>query len=372
MKGLGQVKIAGFKSIREMESYLALGPLNVLIGENGAGKSNLLSLFNLMSAMAEGRLQEYVGREGGANALLHHGMKRTPEMRVDLEFGSERDACSCSLHLAGTANDELLLVHDSFRLPSADQEDGIDVLGIKSHQAPKKEAAGLTSTIIKNLFGQWRVYHFHDTSREAPVKLSGAIDDTRFLRGRAENLAAFLFLLKHAYLRHYEQIRDTIRLAAPFFGDFVLEPSQLNKQMILLKWRERGEDADFGAFQMSDGLLRFVCLTTLLLQPSEFLPDTLLIDEPELGLHPHALLLLAEMLRSVSRQAQVIVATQSVPLLDHLLPEPEDIGSVIVVDRREQESTFRRLKPAEFEQWLEEYSPSELWEKGVLGGSPIG
>jgi predicted ATPase len=213
-------------------------------------------------------------------------------------------------------------------------------------------------------------YHFHDTSPAAPIKQGCPIQDNRWLHEDGSNLAAFLNMLRTAHIAVYERIRDTLRMAAPLFDDFVLAPTLLNPNTIQLEWRERGSDMPFFAYQLSDGTLRFLALATALLQPElPGRPHTIVIDEPELGLHPYAITLLAEMIRAASKTTQIIVATQSVTLLD-ALAEPEE---VIVVDRSPRtsgQSTFRRLEPDKLEDWLKEYTLGELWEKNVLGGRP--
>ena len=144
----------------------------------------------------------------------------------------------------------------------------------------------------------WKLYHFHDTSDSARVKQTGDINDNFFLRGDAGNLAAFLFNLKNAFSSHYEIIRGSIRQVVPFFDDFILRPQTDNPNKIRLEWREQGSDYPFLAHQLSDGTLRFICLAALLLQPQP--PSTIVIDEPELGLHPFAIAVLASMMRSAA------------------------------------------------------------------------
>jgi predicted ATPase len=225
----------------------------------------------------------------------------------------------------------------------------------RRHSAP----SSFIATAIQSL----RVYHFHDTSEAANVKRIGAINDNLFLRSDASNLAAFLYRLKAESPAEYERIRDCVRLVMPNFDDFLLRPSPLEPNSIALEWREQGSDYPFMAHHLSDGTLRFICLATLLLQPN--LPSTVLIDEPELGLHPYAIQMLASLLRSASTRTQLIIATQSVPLIDQL--ELEDL---IVVERSAGASTFKRLQRAEFEHWLEDYSLGDMWTKNIFGGRP--
>jgi len=221
--------------------------------------------------------------------------------------------------------------------------------------------------ILSRLINSCRVYHFHDSSAEAPVRLSGFIEDNTYLRPDARNLAAILYRYRQTVSTRpvYDRILSTIQQINPRFGDFVLEPRALNPSQIMLNWREKGRDYMFGPHQLSDGTLRVMALATLLLQPEKELPGILLIDEPELGLHPYALGVIAALLRKVSHYSHVIVSTQSAELLNFFEPE-----EVIVVDRKKEESEFRRLNALELSSWLEDYSLSELWEKNVLGGGP--
>ncbi len=219
-------------------------------------------------------------------------------------------------------------------------------------------------------FKSWKIYHFHDTSSSSEIKRKGDLDDNVALRPDAGNLAAFLYRLRETRRDTYRNIVDVVRMVAPFFDDFNLRPDRLNPEKIRLEWREKGSDSYFNAASLSDGTLRFISLATLLLQRHSILdkskpPKTILLDEPELGLHPYAITILAELLSAAAERTQVVVSTQSVTLVNQLSPE-----DLIVVDRVEGESTFRRLASDEIESWLDDYALGELWEKNVLGGRP--
>jgi predicted ATPase len=209
----------------------------------------------------------------------------------------------------------------------------------------------------------WKIYHFHDTSASARVKKTCDLHDNRYLRGDASNLAGFLYYLKQTHERHYNRIVITVRQVAPFFGDFLLRPFPENEGKIRLEWWQKDSDYPFLADQLSDGTLRFICLATVLLQPE--LPSTILIDEPELGLHPYALGVLAGLLKSAARQSQVIVSTQSVTLMEQF-----DLEDLLVVELNGAATTIERRSVERFVEWLDEYSLGELWEKNVLGGRP--
>ena len=289
---------------------MPIKPLNVLIGANGVGKSNFISLFRLIQALVDGRLQAFVTRAGGADRLLYYGRKATKHIELRLEFESSMYRCI----LEPTPEDRLV-----FTLESGVDVNEVDFLGNSRYGNAESSFAEVsehnaTAAGLLAIMKQWQVYHFHDTSATADIKQKQRIDDNVFLRPDAANLAPFLYLLQQKHTRHYRNIIDTIRLVAPFFDDFVLRPDPHNEQYIKLEWREEGSEKYFDAHDLSDGTLRFICLTTLLMQPR--LPSLLLIDEPEFGLHPAAIYLLAGMLQSVATSSQVIISTQSVSLVN--------------------------------------------------------
>ncbi|MCD6328329.1 AAA family ATPase [bacterium] len=363
---LDKIRIAGFKSIRDQD--IELSNLNVLIGANGAGKSNFISVFKLLNEMMEGRLQLFVPRAGGADALLFFGQKETQEIEIDLEFG--RNGYKCKL--IPTADDRLVFETESALFYDLNYERPYDEWLGKGHsesELPGRAgigSRGVSSFALESL-KSWKVYHFHDTSDSAKMRKPSDINDEIYFRPDASNLAAFLYKLHNASPGHYNLIRDTIRMVAPFFDDFILRPMSGNENKIRLEWMEKGSDHPFLAHYLSDGTLRFICLATLLLQPEP--PSTLIIDEPELGLHPYAITVLSSMLRSASENTQVIVSTQSVPLVNQLKPE-----DLLIVERVDRASVFRRLQSSEIGDWLKDfdgyYGLGDLWEKNVFGGRP--
>ncbi len=364
MPHLNRLRVAGFKSIRDQE--IELGALNVLIGANGAGKSNLIEVFDLLHQIIHQNLQLTVGRAGGADQFLHYGRKRTDDILLRFDFAPNAYRCV----LVPTEDDELIFGKETvyFHAKRHYPEPYAQLLGRgHSETAMLDPSEGEARTKIVDhvirAFKSWKIYHFHDTGPSAKVKQKGNLGDNVALRPDAGNLAAFLYRLRETQRETYRNIVDAVRMVAPFFDDFDLRPDRLNPEKIRLEWRERGSDSYFNAAALSDGTLRFISLATLLLQHE--LPTTVLLDEPELGLHPYAITMLAELLGSASERTQVVVSTQSVTLVNQLSPE-----DVIVVDRPEGESTFRRLSSDEIASWLSDYSLGELWEKNVLGGRP--
>jgi predicted ATPase len=356
MKTLRKVRIEGFKSIACAE--LTLGELNVVIGANGSGKSNLIGAFRLLERVLTHNLQLYVASE--PDRFLHHGRKTTPALALDFSFDSnaygfklkavqdtlifEYERLEYSGH--GTHGEPIAVGHKESRLEEAARS---HLDRIPQHVLPNVRDLG--------------VHHFHDTSDTSPAKQTADVDDNRHFRSDAANLPAYLYWLQEKHPIEFRHIEEHIRLVAPFFEKFVLAPSRLNERKIKLEWRQKGSEAYFDAYSLSDGTLRFICLATLLLQPNP--PALILLDEPELGLHPFAIRILAEMLEAASKRVQVVLATQSVTLLDHFAPQ-----HVIVAENDGHKTEFNRLDDERLKGWLDEFSLGELWEKNVLGGRP--
>lgn len=362
---IDKITLKGFKSIRNLEDF-PLRDLNILIGANGAGKSNFVGFFRLLREAVEGRLALFVAKKGGADDHLFMGPKITERICAYLHFGLN----GYEFSLQPTVNNNFVYADEQIRFDGWGRAWPVDRSIGSGHSESKlreqledlrnKEVSGY----IYDSVSSWVVYHFHDTSDTAALRRTCSVRDNQYLRADGANLAPFLFVLKTKYPDYYEKIRDTIRLAAPFFDDFKFRPKTSNGDEVLqLEWTQKDSDYPFHVNQLSDGTLRFIALTTAMLQQNP--PATILFDEPELGLHPYALNLFAGLLKKAATRRQIIVSTQSAPLLDNF--QAEDI---IVVERKEGESTFKRLSSAELAEWLKDYSLGELWQKNILGGRP--
>jgi len=298
MDMLRRVILKGFKSIKSMD--LQLRPLNVLIGANGAGKSNLVSFFKMLSEMMGERLQAYIAVAGRAHSLLFYGPRETTHLQARLEFEADTGFDVYDLTLSHAAGDTLFFENEtllSTRTASASDSNGFS-LGT-GHQETRigNEAnrGGLAAILLRARLDGCRVYHFHDTSATARVRQYGYVGDNRWLMSDGGNLAAFLCRLQNQDCgTSYNRIVSTIRLFAPFFRDFNLVPSgPFDNNEVILNWRDNQSDQIFGPHQLSDGTLRAICLVSLLLQPESELPRLIVVDEPELGLHPYALKVVA-------------------------------------------------------------------------------
>ena len=365
MSKLSKLTIKGYKSIQNLENF-ELSNLNILLGANGAGKSNFISVFKLLANIYDQNLQFYIQKNGGVDAFLHYGRKKTDQINIEFFF----DSAEYKFSLVPTVDNRAIFGKEEFCVTG----DSTNKLGNKIYASPKSTESGHSETTLrkssykharyfKQAIDDWRVYHFHDTSDTALVKQIHSTNDWVRLKTDAANLAAFLSYLKDFFPDSYEQIVKTIQLVAPFFSDFVHRD---NEQTIQLEWFEKGDlDTPFKAHVLSDGTLRFICLATLLLQPFAKMNDIILIDEPELGLHPYALAVLADLIKRAAEQKQVIISTQSVELINHF-----SANDIIVVDRVNDASTFKRLDEERLKDWLEDYTLGDLWKQNIIGGRP--
>lgn len=377
MEKLGHIRVEGFRSIRELE--LELGDVTILIGANGSGKSNFVSFFNMLNFMLNESLQVYVGRRGGGASILHYGPKKTPVMRAELKFVGDAGTSEYGFTTAFASPDGLLFADEHVRFQRSDATQPYEqqlgaghfetkLLAVSKEQdhSVRRQVARVFVSRLKEL----KVYHFHDTSEYAYIRMLQDVYRNRELLTNGGNLAAFLYMLQETKPQHFEQILSTVRLAVPYLNKFVLEPDRLDPKKIQLRWRDNHSDYEFGPHQLSDGSLRAIAMITALSQPEEMLPSVIFIDEPELGLHPAAIGIIANLVQEVSSKRQIVIATQSPRFLSEFTPD-----QVVVVQRNEDskgfgESKYQRLSTNDLSAWLEDYDLGELYEKNVTGGWP--
>ena len=365
---ISTLTIEGFKSIRKLDG-LELRARNILIGANGAGKSNFVDFFRLLRAMAEENLTAFTNKQGGADGFFHMGPKVTPTIKATMAFGQNQ----YRFEMAPSSDNRIVIEKEEMRYTH--KSAGWRLIGAGERESKlksRRDEGALTGPYpgvgryVYESVSNWTVYHFHDTSPLAPARREQSVRDFDYLRPDAANIAAYLLHLNSQRREVYEIIRDTVCLIAPFFDDFRLRPeNKAGDEKVRLEWNQKGSDFPFQPSQLSDGTLRFICLTTALMQPHP--PATIVIDEPELGLHSHALEVLAGLVRKASERMQVIVSTQSAPLISHFSPE-----DVIVVSRDEGASKFQRLSPDQFAAWLDDYTLGELWQKNYIEGASYG
>jgi len=372
MEMLKSIRIAGWKSIKDQT--IDLTALTVVIGANGAGKSNLLSLFKLLNALFGDTpgFRNYVAQNGYADSVLHYGSKETTVLELDLIFAGEMDDIGYFAQWSAAAGGTLIFSKERVESPPFKSAKPWTFIELGAGHPESNLARFMEMGIDEapralRLLRSCRLFHFHDTSENCAARKPCYVEANRFLYPDAGNLAAMLYLFREKHPTAFRRITAAVRQMVPEFDGFVLEPSKLNEQQILLKWKQKGHEYEFGPHQLSDGSLRFIALATLFLQPEEMLPLLIALDEPELGLHPSALEVVAGMAKATSTHSQILLATQSSVFLDHFDPE-----NVLVVNSKEGGSEFRRLGEEELAAWLERYTLGEIWEKNVVGGGPYG
>ena len=364
---LTQIAISGYKSFGSdtLALNLALKDINIIIGTNGAGKSSFISFFKMLNHITTEALQLFIGKNGGSENILHFGSKITPIIKSNLTFENTNFKDIYQFALVKSVKDSLIFSEEKISVNGKVLElDG----GQKESVLYAEDQNYAEAKAIKTILSQCRAYQFHDTSEFSHIRNSANINNNRYLFDDGGNLPAFLFRLQQQYPKYFDRIVDRVRYAVPQFGTFDLHPDPLNTSSIKLNWKSNlNNDYLFGPDHLSDGSIRFIALATLFLQPPELLPNIILIDEPELGLHPQVIDLLASMIKECSQYSQIIVATQSPRLLDSFDPE-----QIIVAETNTSNgaSIFKRLNEQDLNDWLEEYSLSEIWEKNIIGGQP--
>lgn len=360
-----KVFIENYKSIHD--AAISLRQLNVLIGSNGVGKSNFISFFEMMLKLFNKQLGVWILQQGGIDRILYQGLKHSDYVRGLVDFNNTN---AFFFKLKSTVNNKAYIDHtgDFFNNRRESDKEYVKKWNQTLWDSAVEESGIIDSmrwraNYLKEFFKSFTIYHFHDTSGTAPMRRPCNVGDNEFLRHDASNLAAVLYRLQETDPQILKLIEGVVRSIAPYFERFDLHPDRIDNNKITLKWAEKNSDMYLDANSFSDGTIRFVALATVLLQPNA--PETIIIDEPELGLHPSAINKLAALINKASKRTQIIVATQSVNLVNCF--EPEDI---IVIDRKDDQTVFNRLDSDDLSSWLEDYSVGEIWEKNIIGGQP--
>ena len=378
LERIESLHIKGFRSLADVKLDDIPNPM-VLLGANGAGKSNVLRFFEMLREMYQHRLSSFVVHRGGADDQLFGGKKETQQIHATVRFHTScpsaanrvrgvvrRGVNDLSFVLSCSDGDRLTFENEEFRFTPHDAHGGLNYGPYPSgnesgfyHVAHSPKADWRAKAAIDFLRDCF-LYQFHDTSRTAPIKGRWDVEDIDRLLEHGGNLGPILLRLREHHLSKYELICRYIRQVLPEFDDF-----QLNEEYgkTILRWRGKTTGRTFGAHLTSDGALRCFCLLTLLSLPDEMLPSIILLDEPELGLHPAAISLISHMVKSLSRRRQVIVATQSPHFVDAF-----GLEEMVVLELRDGRTETTRLDQSRFGRLLKDYSTGELWWKGVFGG----
>lgn len=352
-----RIQIKGYKSIKEID--LDLLQINIFIGANGSGKSNFLSFFDFLKQIYKKNLREFVALKG-INSFLHKGDKITSEINTHLYFKGT-NGYSFTLKKGDTG---LIFTHEGMWYGKNPYYNNPEEIASFSNETNLRNQTIPRANYIREYLNNLVKYHFHDTGENSPFNNETSIENDKFfLYEKGQNLASFLYNINKEHKIVYNLIIKTIQSIAPYFLDFFLVPEK-NVNM-KLRWQSKYTNTIYGVNDLSDGTIRFIALTTLFMQPN--LPETIIIDEPELGLHPTAIAKLSGLIKSVSAKGcQVIMATQSTDLISHF--EPEDI---ITVDQINGESVFERLNSETLKLWLEDYTIDDLWKRNIINtGQP--
>ena len=320
-----RLHVRGFRSLADVKLCPTAGA-NVLIGANGSGKSNFVHFFNMLSWMLKSRrLAEFVSREGGADHQLYGGSDTTPRLDAEITIRSETGRNDYRFSLVYAHPDQLLFSDEAYRHSRDDFESKAvwNHLGAGHREAQivsagqgyyeGSAASRKTALTVTNLLRNCAAHQFHNTGSTSNFKKTWDPGDHAYMRTDGGNLAAILYWLEHQDLDRYELICGHIRRVLPGFDCFQIEERH---GKVALRWRSRLSNETYGAHLTSDGSLRFFALATLLNLPGEMLPGVLVLDEPELGLHPKAITLVADMIRAIEEDRQIILATQSPLLVD--------------------------------------------------------
>ncbi len=368
------IKIKGFRSLADVE-LSDMPSATVLIGANGSGKTNFMRFLDMLSWMLTWRrLQQYVQLQGGADDQLFGGSATTPFIQAEIRMRTGLDRRDYGFTLAHAHPDRLLFAGERFRFSTIDSgtdpswhhlgSGHLEARIVETAQSPDvPEGVRGHAFLVKILMSNWEIFRFQDTSKTSSFMKSWEVSDNLHLRGDGGNLAAVLYRLEQEDLTRYETICRQIGRVLPGFDRFDIHEDY---GKVLLRWRARWSDKSFGAHLTSDGSLRFFALVTLLNLPPGMLPDVIMLDEPELGLHPAAIALLGGLIKSLSVERQVIVATQSPLLVDSF-----DLDQIFVLDLKDGCTTCRKLDAESYQHWLDDgYSAGDLWRMNLFGGRP--
>ena len=383
-----RLKISGMLSFGPRGIDLPMEPLNVLIGPNGSGKSNFIEALALLQA-APRDLSAPVKRMGGISEWLWKGDDAPGTATIDVEVAVPDEEMPLRHVLEITEHSERFLVVDERIENAKPYPNRPDVYFYYRFQKGNPvindsggERRGLRRDTVRpeeSILSQrddpdhypklhWlqqkyqgiRLYRNWDFGPDAGLRQSPRADQpSTFLTERGDNLALLLSRLRgdsrQAFVKSLQQIYDGIE-------DFQVEVGGGRADLFVV---ERGAGARYiPASRLSDGTLRYMALAAILLDPEP--PPLVVIEEPELGIHPDVVLGIGEMLIQAAERTQLVVTTHSRVLVNALEDYP---SSVVVCGKWDGQTEMRRLDPERLEQWLEKYSLGYLWSIGELGGN---
>jgi predicted ATPase len=383
MSGFQHLKVDGFRRLCGVDCDFTDKPLCVVIGENGSGKTSLLDVFSLLAATAQAKLRERINDLSGLPAVLTKGRAERLSLGVstveadggetigyDLALllrGNSYTVESESLTRATQTGERSFTYLDSasgearyynpdtgeLRKPASVSDFSETALaqGPRNQVMPENFRRELAASVY---------YHSLDVGPRAPVRLPQRIRPASLPGANGEDLVTCLYEMRETNFERFDAIHDALRAAFPGFDHLSFPP--LAEGTLGMIWHERGFPGGFYTYQLAEGAIRFLWLATLL--QSAALPTVVLLDEPEVSLHPELLSLLADLFREAAQRSQIIVATHSDRLVRFLKPE-----EVLVADLTDDGlTTFTWADTLDLEKWLDEYTLDQVWGMGRLRG----
>lgn len=360
--------IKGFRSLADVRIAKLPNPA-VLLGANGSGKSNLLRFFEMVTSMLQQPgLGHFVQFHGGADDQLFQGTVATSRIDASVGLLAEAAQHEYRFSLEYAHPDRLLFADEALGFGQAENMvwhrfgGGHDEAKLPYAKTETDGACEIAARRFKGFFEHCVVHQFHDTSATSRLKVRWDAEESFRLLPHGGNLPSVLLYLSRHDKERFDAICYYVSRILPGFRRFEIEEAH---GKTLLRWQASGSSKTIGPHLTSDGSLRFFALVTLLNLPAEVLPEIVLLDEPELGLHASAITLIAEMVKSVALKRQVVVATQSPIFVDFFRPH-----ELVVLELDAGQTLVRRPEELDLGPWLEEYTTGEIWRKNLIGGRP--
>jgi len=388
------LQLQNFLSYGSEGEKIELQPLNVLIGTNASGKSNLIEAMGVLKATPTD-LVAPIRQGGGISDFLWKGEKGTPTAKIEAILDYPERTMPLRYQISFTAVGQRLEVVDEAiedKAPRNSSESvpffyyryddwGRPIINVieDNEQQTRKLGHLRRKNIIPdqsilsqrkdperypelsylgNKFADIGLYRNWQTGREAVFRKAQQTDLPEHpLLEDGGNLGLVLNNLQYQL-----GSRQIIEKLQSFYEAAEELSIKIYGGTVQIFIRETGLTLPIPATRLSDGTLRYLFLIALLLDPTP--PPLICIEEPEIGLHPDILPVVAEMLIEASQRTQLIVTTHSDALVSALSPE-----SVLICDRDDRGSHLRRLDPERLKKWLENYSLGDLWRSGEIGGN---
>lgn len=338
------VSIENFKSIKNLKE-LELENINILIGPHGSGKSNFLFFFEMVGKFTECSFQHYVIEQGGAKALTNNSTTPSPNIQGKITFqegeytftlSPDKDNCLTF------AKEKIVFYKDQKTwTPTKDTENETYESFLRQKRSNELFVKQLSQT-----FQTYRVYNFNDTSFSAKVRKPCNINDNRYFRTNGENLVAILYLMKKRYRANYDRLLYLFQYVLPSFDDFKFIINDKNPEFIRLQWKTKNTNYMDIAY-MPDGCLKILCLLTLFLQPTDFMPKTLFIDNLDTGISPRIIKMITMLIKEISSNTQIIAVAYSPEIINIFKHD-----CIITTEFKKGQSHFKRLDSSHLTNWL--------------------